>query len=111
MSVPRRVAILGSVLALLLFGVSTATAEAAYVLSNSGGAWIRARPTTNTYAYAYVNNYTGLYLYCYTDAQWTHGNYWTNRWFMVNVPTYRYGSPEAYIHASLVANQYPVPHC
>jgi hypothetical protein len=60
--------------------------------------------------YAYFGNGTPLTLYCYTDAQWAYGNYWTNRWFRVNVPSYRYGSPEAYIHASLVAAQYSTPH-
>jgi hypothetical protein len=97
---------------LLVFAGSTAAAaQAAYIWSNSGGAYIRAKPNTNSMSYGYFRNGTGLYLYCYTDAQWAYGNHWSNRWFRVNVPSYRYGSPEAYIHASLVAAQYSVRRC
>jgi hypothetical protein len=92
-------------------GASAATAEAAYIWSNSGGAYIRAQPNPRSMMYGYFGNGTQLSLYCYVDAEWAYGNYWTNRWFRVNVPSYRYGSPEAYISASLVAAQYPTPHC
>lgn len=85
----------------------------AHVQSNSGGAYIRAKPTTDSMFYAYVGNGTQVYLYCWVDDQWATGNYRTNRWFQSNVPTYQYGSPEAYIHASLipVSAQPTLPHC
>lgn len=104
-----RLAVIASVLA--LFGASAGAAQAAYISSHAGGAYIRAQPSTYAMSYGYFGNGTGLWLYCYTDAQWAYGNYWTNRWFRVNVPSYRYGSPAAYIHASLVAAQYAVPRC
>src|SRR4051794_33241916 len=107
----RRIAAFASALVLLVFGGAAASADAAYIWSHSGGAYIRAQPSSYSTAYGYFGNGTGLWLYCYTDAQWAYGNYWTNRWFRVNVPSYRYGSPAAYINASLVAAQYGVPHC
>jgi hypothetical protein len=51
-------------------------------------------------------------VYCYLDASWANGNYWTNRWFYV---TAEYGQLGAvgYLHASLipVSAQPRVPHC
>lgn len=81
------------------------------IASNSGGAYIRAQPNPNSTMYGYFGNGTQLTIYCYTDGVWAQGNYWTNRWFQTNVPSYRYGSPEAYIHASLVSPQPRVGHC
>lgn len=89
-----------------------AASNTGWVSSNSGGAYIRAQPDAASMFYAYVGNGTPLSISCYRDGSWALGNYWTNRWFMTNVPTYQYGSPEAYIHASLVRNPQPVvPRC
>ena len=107
----HRIALMATLLVLLGFGASATAAQAAYIWSRSGGAYIRSQPSTYAGSYGYFGNGTGLYLHCYVDAQWAYGNHWTNRWFRVNVPSYRYGSPAAYIHASLVANQYGVRRC
>ena len=104
------------IMTLTLLVLSSTPASAggwAYTFSNSGGSYIRARPTTNSMYYVYVGNYTQVYLYCWVDGQWAYGNYWTNRWFQSSVPGYRYGSPEAYIHASLIPQsaQPSLPRC
>jgi hypothetical protein len=112
MSSIQRVLTLAVVVAALAVPSATAaTAEAAYIWSNSGGAYIRAQPSTYSMSYGYFRNGTSVRLYCYVNAQWAYGNHWTNRWFRTNVPSYRYGSPTAYIHASLVGAQYWTPRC
>jgi hypothetical protein len=80
------------------------------VSSNTGGAYVRAQPDPNSAYYAYAYNGYRLTMYCWVDAAWAYGNYWTNRWFQVQVPGWQYGGV-GYITASLVANQPPLPHC
>lgn len=109
----KRVTLVGAATSLVAIA-STGTAQASgygSISSNSGGAYIRAQPYANAMTYGYFGNGTSLYIYCYRDAGWALGNYWTNRWFQTNVPSYRYGSPEAYISASVVWPQPAVPRC
>lgn len=90
--------------------VKAAGYDYGYVSSNSGGATVRAQPNVNSAAYAWAPNGYRLTMYCWVDGGWADGNYWTNRWFQVSVPYWRYGGV-GYINASLVAQQPTLPHC
>lgn len=105
----RRLILAAAFSVVLVLGTSAA-AEAAYVWSNTGGAYVRAQPWQSSAAYAYVGNYTVLAMYCWTDSGWAMGNWWTNRWYQVAVPGWRYGGV-GYIHASLVANPPALRRC
>jgi hypothetical protein len=78
------------------------------ISSHSGGAWLRAQPTTNSYGIEYLGNGTQVLMMCWIDAQWATGNYSSNRWFRVEPA---YDPNVGYVHSSLVANQVSVPHC
>ena len=94
----------------LLFAGAASASAVGYgtVSSHTGYAYVRAVPGGAWLATAW-NGYT-LTMYCWVDSVWAYGNYWTNRWFQVAVPGWRYGGV-GYIHASLVANQPALPHC
>jgi hypothetical protein len=82
-----------------------------YVSSNSGGAIVRAQPNVNSAYDEWAPNGYRLTMYCWVDGGWADGNYWTNRWFQVSVPYWKYGGT-GYINASLVAQPQPtLPHC
>jgi uncharacterized protein YraI len=106
LSLSLLVACVGSLLA--------ASAAAAWgygtVSSNSGLAYIRAAPTTNSGAVGTAWNGYRLTMYCWIDGAWAYGNYWTNRWFDVAAPPGSWQN-SGFIHASLVANQPILPHC
>jgi hypothetical protein len=109
-------------------GVAAAPSQGApsgpYVLSYSGGAYVRFLPTTNSGAYNAVSglvpNGTPLTLYCWIDnaakGGWAYVGYsrshlyWTDRWFNVPVPGDHVGTT-GFISAGLVANQTRVPRC
>jgi hypothetical protein len=79
--------------------------------NNTGGAIVRAQPNVNSADYVWAPNDYRLTMYCWVDGGWADGNYWTNRWFQVSVPYWRYGGV-GYINASLVAQPQPtLPHC
>ena len=80
----------------------------ATIRSNSGGAWLRAQPSTSAYGMEYLGNGTSVLMMCYVDAQWATGNYSSNRWFKVEPA---YDPAVGYVHSSLVANQVGVPRC
>lgn len=80
----------------------------ANIRSNSGGAWLRAQPSTSAYGMEYLGNGTSVLMMCYIDAQWATGNYSSNRWFRVEPA---YDGSVGYVHSSLVANQVGVPRC
>jgi hypothetical protein len=56
----------------------------------------------------YPGNGTPLQLVCWFDGSWQKGNYWTNRWFIVNI----YGRSGLWVTtASYVMSQYAVRAC
>jgi hypothetical protein len=101
------VAVLAAALALCP-ALSAQASGWATIRSNSGGAWLRAQPTTASYGQEYLGNVTSVLMICWIDAQWATGNYSSNRWFRVEPA---YDPAVGYVHSSLVANQVTVPHC
>ena len=102
----------GAALVLLaLLAIAAPAAQAARIDSwFSSGAYVRGAPSTGAMQYGLFGTGTPLELYCWVDGERATGNYSTDRWFGVAIPSYRYGGT-GYIHASLVADQYSVPHC
>lgn len=84
--------------------------EHPYVSSNTGLAYIRAQPGDSMFYEPTVYNGYPLALICWVDGGWMDGNYWTNRWFQVQVPYDKVGTT-GYINASVVANRHTLPHC
>jgi hypothetical protein len=81
-----------------------------WVSSQSGGANLRGYPWHAPFRW--LPNCTSLYMYCWRNAHWAYGNYWTNRWFYVTAYVGgRYYNPTGWVHASLVANQQSVGWC
>lgn len=98
------------VVVLATFGVSPAQAVDWNRPSkeySSNGSWIPIRPcpTTNCNPTGWVKSGSTFYMDCYTDFQWSYGNYWSNRWF------YGYNGYWGYVHSSYVYNQISVPRC
>ena len=79
--------------------------------NNSDGAYVRAKPDTNSTFYKYAYNGYQLTLNCWVYGVWADGNYSTNVWYAVPVPNNNSGLI-GYINASLV-NPVPVfpPPC
>ncbi len=102
------VGILTSTVLALAPALSAQASGWASIRSNTGGAWLRAQPTTAAYGEEYLGNGTSVLMICWVDAQWATGNYASNRWFKVEPA---YDPTVGYVHSSLVANQASVPHC
>ena len=102
----------GGLMATTSAPVASAGNFVSYVSSNSGGANLRACPSTNCRSLGYMRNGVKLDMVCWTDSQWVYppnSNYASPRWF--RVWTYALGASGGYVHSSLVANQTSVPHC
>ncbi len=101
--------------ALLLVGTTVSPAQAVQpkIASNSGGAHVRACPSTSCSSYGYYANGNNADMICYRDAATaTTGNYSSRRWFYVAVSsssgTYL---TEGWMHSSLVSPQTSTPAC
>ena len=63
--------------------------------------------------YFTVDNGTKTEMTCWTDTEYSTGNYRSNRWFYVKFYTPRFGAliGRGYVHSSYVYYQTSVPHC
>jgi len=110
----RIVKIILSVIGMLSMSLLLAPAADALgygtVYGGGGGGMVRAVPSVSGAYLAFAPDGYRLTMYCWVDGGWGDGNYWTNRWFQVAVPGWRFGGV-GYINASLVTNQPSLPHC
>jgi hypothetical protein len=57
----------------------------------------------------FVKNGTAVYMWCYRDANWYYGNYWTNRWYYVR--SYIPYVFDGWVHASYMKLPMKVGRC
>src|SRR5258708_4183107 len=93
----------------LVIGAAPAFAGGPIVYNQRGGSIpMYGVPTTNSNVTYWLPQSSRFNMSCWTDWQWSYGNYWSNRWYWGQTFA---GGHWGYVHSSWVYYQWTVPRC